>query len=165
MNNNIVDEFKRLISFYKDESDKFRQEKKMADVNKNSFRIKRLSTVLSKLKTYPEKITLNNYKDLLQIEGIGKRSVDRIKEILEKGKIMELGNYKDVKTEKKSSLNELEEIVGIGRAHALELYEKGATSIKKLKNMIKKGEIEVNDKIKLGVKYHVEVQVWEPVEH
>lgn len=154
MNNNIINEFKRLISFYKDQSDEFRKDKKMAEVNKNSFRIKRLSTVLSILKTYPNEITLDNYKKLKDIQGIGKGSVDRIKEILEKGKIVELGNYKDTKTEMKTGLNELEEIVGIGRAHALELYEKGATSIDKLKKMIKDGKIEVNDKIKLGLKYH-----------
>lgn len=154
MNDQIISEFQRLIAFLKEETDKFRLEKNTKKVTQNSFRIRQLSTVLAILKKYPTEITLDNYKELSEISGIGKGSLERIKEILEKGKLAELGKFVNVKQEKNKSINELEEIVGIGRAHALELYEQGITSIKMLKDKIKKKEIEVNDKILLGLKYH-----------
>ena len=45
------------------------------------------------------------------------------------------------------------QIVGVGRSKAVELYNMGATSKKKLKKMVEKNKIQVNDKIKLGLKY------------
>jgi len=154
MNEKIVSEFQKLLSFLKDEKDELISQKNIAQVNKYNFKIKRLTSVYYILKKYPEEITLENYKELKNIGGVGKGSIDRIKEILETGKLSEVGDYVDDKTDKKNSIEELESIVGVGRSHAVELYEQGATSVKKLKDMVKKGDIEVNDKIKLGLKYH-----------
>jgi DNA polymerase beta len=55
---------------------------------------------------------------------------------------------------KKESLEDLESVVGIGPAIALELYNKGIKSVKKLIKMVEDDEIEVNDKILLGLKYY-----------
>ncbi len=155
--NLLVSEFQRLIAFLKEETDKYRSSKNIKKVKQNTFRIRQLSNVLYILKKYPKTINLNNYKELDDISGIGKGSIKRIKEILEKGKLSELGDFttsNNVKKEKNKSINELEQVVGIGRARALELYEKGVKSIKMLKTKIKNKEIEVNDKIILGLKYH-----------
>lgn len=154
MNNNIIIEFKRLVEFTKNKIDLLKKEKKIKEANQLNFKIRIFNNVVSAIKSYPEKLTINNYKDLLSVQGIGKGSVDRVKEILENGKLSELGDFKDTKSEKKNTIEELEEIVGIGRSHALELYEKGINSIKELKQAIKDKTIDVNDKIKLGVKYH-----------
>ena len=151
MNEIIVSEFERLIAFIQNES----ETTNISTIkNKNIFRLKQLTRVLSILKKYPEKITKDNYMDLSEIDGIGKSSITRIKEILDHGTMMELGKFTDTRKEKKKSLNELEEIVGIGRAHAIELYDMGITSVKILKEKIKNKEIEVNDKILLGLKYY-----------
>ena len=85
----------------------------------------------------------------MSIQGIGKGSITRIKEIIETGKLSELGDFKDIKNDKKIAIEELEEIVGIGRSHAIELYEKGIKSVKQLKNEINNNTIEVNDKNKI----------------
>ena len=151
MNELIVSEFERLIAFIQNENEA------SSDIkikNTNVFRLKQLSRVLSILKKYPNQITLDNYIELKEIDGIGKSSIDRIKEILENGSLSELGKFKDMKKDKKKGLNELEEIVGIGRAHAIELYDMGITSVKILKEKIRNKEIVVNDKILLGLKYY-----------
>lgn len=154
MNENIIKEFSKLLAYLKDQMDKFKAEGDKKKTTQTSFKIKQLSTVYNILKKFPTEITIDNYMELKVVNGIGKGSLERIKEILEKGKLSEVGNFIDTKKEKISAINELEEIVGIGRAHALELYEQGITTIKMLKEKINKKEIEVNDKILLGLKYH-----------
>ena len=146
-NSKITSEFERLIAFIQNEND---------NNTANKFRIKQLSNVLNILKKYPEKITLDNLGSLKEVGGIGKGSIDRIIEILSNGSLSELGNFVDTNTntEKKQALQDLESVVGIGHVHALELYNKGITSVKDLKKQIKDGKIEVNDKIELGLKYY-----------
>ena len=154
MNDNIISEFQKLIFFLKDKLDTFKKLDDKKNANTYNFKIRQLSNVLGILKKYPENITIENYMKLKDINGIGKGSIDRIKEILSTGKLKEIGNFIDKKKEKNDSINELENIVGIGRARALELFEKDITSIEILKEKIKKNEIEVNDKILLGLKYY-----------
>jgi DNA polymerase/3'-5' exonuclease PolX len=113
-----------------------------------------MNDVLKILKNYPKKITLDNYKELEEIEGIGKGTIERIVEILKNGKLKELENYTNINSEKMKSINDLESVVGIGSVLALELYNKGIKSVKELKKMIKEKKIEVNDKILLGLKYY-----------
>ena len=50
-------------------------------------------------------------------------------------------------------MEELESIIGVGRSKAIEFYEMGITSVKELKEY-KKGLIELNDKVLLGLKYY-----------
>jgi len=154
MNSAIIENFEKLIHFIQNETDNFQQVKDLKSVTQNKFRLKQLTRVLSILKKYPTKISLDNYKDLLQLDGIGKSSITRIKEILETGKLNEIADFIDIKQEKTNALESLEEVIGIGRANALELYNMGITSVKILKNKIKNNEIIVNDKILLGLKYY-----------
>jgi DNA polymerase/3'-5' exonuclease PolX len=114
----------------------------------NKFRVKQLSNVLNILKKYPEKITLDNLGSLKEVGGIGKGSIDRIIEILSNGSLSELGNFVDNNTEKNQILQDLESVVGIGHAHALELYNKGIKSVKDLKKQIKDGKIKLASLIK-----------------
>jgi DNA polymerase/3'-5' exonuclease PolX len=153
MNSLIISEFERYISFIQNEQDALKQEQKMKEYNQNTFRLKQIARVISLLKKYPTKITLDNYTELASIDGIGKGSLEKIKDILENGQLSILGDYK-APVDKKNTLNELEEIVGIGRSHALELYNQGIKSIEDLKKKIKNKEIVVNSKILLGLKYH-----------
>jgi len=140
MNSIIISEFEKLVSFYKSDKD-----------TSSTFRVKQLKNVLSILSKYSEIITLGNYTKLKELPGIGDGTIKRIKEILETGKLLELSSFNQ---DKESQVNELEEVVGIGRVKALELFEKGITSIKILQEKIEKKEIEVNEKIELGLKYH-----------
>jgi DNA polymerase/3'-5' exonuclease PolX len=154
MNDIIVNEFKRLIAYLKDKLDTFKKNNDKKNINAYTFKIRQLGNVLGILKKYPNKITIDNYKKLIELSGIGKGSIERIGEIIKKGKLSEIGNFVDAKKEKNDAINDLEEIVGVGRAKALDFYENGITSIKILKNKIKNKEIEVNDKVLLGLKYH-----------
>jgi DNA polymerase beta len=154
MNNQIITQFERLIAFIREEADKFQQEKDFKKVQVNQFRIKQLSVVLSILKKYPNEITLENMDELKDISGIGKGSLERIKEILSSGTLKELGSFVDIKKEKRQAIENLEEIIGVGRAKALEFVDKGITSVEILQEKIKNKEIEVNDKILLGLKYY-----------
>jgi DNA polymerase/3'-5' exonuclease PolX len=106
------------------------------------------------LKKYPEQITLKNYQDLKEINGIGIHTIQRLKEIIEDKKLSELGDFKDNSNKKEEILDELESIIGVGRANALEFYNQGITSVKMLKEFIKKKKIEVNEKIELGLRYY-----------
>lgn len=154
MNELLINQFERLIAFIREEADTFQQKKELKKVQVNQFRIKQLSVVLSILKKYPNEITLENMDELKDISGIGKGSLERIKEILSTGTLKELGSFVDVKKEKRSAIENLEEIIGVGRAKALEFVDKGITSVDILKEKIKNKEIEVNDKILLGLKYY-----------
>jgi DNA polymerase/3'-5' exonuclease PolX len=154
MNSSIISEFERYIEFIQSEQVKLKQDQKLKEFNQNKFRLSQLARVLSILKKYPIKITLDNYTELSTIDGIGKGSLDKINDILENGKLSIIGDFVSSTNEKKQTLNELEEVVGIGRSHALELYKKGIQSVKDLKEKIKNKEIEVNQKIILGLKYY-----------
>jgi DNA polymerase beta len=150
----IITQFERLIAFIREEADVFQQEKDLKKVQINKFRIKQLSVVLSILKKYPKEITINNLDELKDISGIGKGSLERINEILTTGSLKELGNFIDSKKDKRIAIENLEEIIGVGRAKALELVDKGITTVDILKEKIKNKEIVVNDKIILGLKYY-----------
>jgi DNA polymerase beta len=154
MNNDILDEINRLIAFIQEDIDKLSLEKNVKAKTANQFRLKQIKNVFNILKNYPKKITIDNYTELKDISGIGKGTIDRIKEILLTGKLLELGNFVDNKKEKKKAIDDLESVVGIGHIHAIELYNKGITSVKQLKKNIKDKSIEVNEKIELGLKYY-----------
>lgn len=145
MNSQIISEFEKLVSKYKSEKN-----------TSATFRVKQLQNVVIILSNYTETITLDNYIKLKELPGIGDGSIKRIKEILETGKLLELANYN---SDKEIHINELEEVIGIGRVKAMEFYEKGITSVKLLKEKIETKEIEVNEKIELGLKYHGKYQV------
>lgn len=155
MNNNIISEFEQLSSFIQDELDRLILEKNQKEITANQFRLRQINNVLNILKKYPEKITIKNYEELKNINGIGQGTINRIKEILLNKKLLELGDYIDNKKEKNKAIEDLESVVGIGHTIAIELYNnKGITSVKQLKKMVKNKEIVVNEKIELGLKYY-----------
>jgi DNA polymerase/3'-5' exonuclease PolX len=153
LNDNIINEFEKLINFVKSEHDKYKKNKDVKNTTANMFRLKQLNNVLIILKNYPTKINLDNVDELKTIDGIGNNTIQRIKEILQTNKLSELDNFVH-STEKEDSLKELESIVGVGRSKANEFYDMGITTIKMLKKKIKNKEIEVNEKIELGLKYY-----------
>ena len=154
INSQIISEFEKLIAFYKNEADKLNKSDDLKSITANTFRIRQLRNVVSILSKYSEKITLKNYQELKELDGIGAGTIQRVKEILETGKLAELESFTDTNGDKEKSINELEEIVGVGRVKALEFYNQGITTVKMLKQKIKKGEIEINEKIELGLKYY-----------
>jgi DNA polymerase/3'-5' exonuclease PolX len=154
LNQNIVKEFERLISFIQLEIDNAREKKDIKTATANTFRLKQIKNATTIIKKYPKKLTLDNLDDFSQLPGIGKGTIDRIKEIIKSGKLSELEGFEEFEDKDKKIIEELETIVGVGRATALDFIKKGIKSVADLKKKIDKEEIEVNDKILLGVKYY-----------
>jgi len=94
--------------------------------------------------------------DVNNIPGIGKGSLNRITEILTTGHLSELKNKHTGKKQKQiESIMELTQVIGIGDKLAKKLViGHNIKTIDDLKAGIKKGTVEVNDKIKLGLKYY-----------
>lgn len=153
-NEKIIKQFEKLIAFVKNEIDKNKSNNDKKSETQNNFRLRQFSKVLSILKKFDKTITLKNLEELNELPGIGKGTIDRISEILKTGELKELKNFKYDNKKKDKALSNLEKVIGIGRTKALEFHKMGITSVTDLKNKIKKGTIEVNDKIKLGLKYH-----------
>jgi len=158
MNTTIINEFEKLVSFITNEIDQLKKTDDKKKITSNQFRLRQIKNVLAILKKIPNKITLDNYMELNNINGIGKGSLDRIKEILVTGSLSELTDFVDNNKEKNKIIEELETVVGIGHVNALEFYNKGVKSVKDLIKKINKNEIEVNDKILLGLKYYGKFQ-------
>jgi DNA polymerase/3'-5' exonuclease PolX len=146
----ILNEFKRL------------QEQIMFDIDNtsgkikliNQYRLKSISVAIKSIEKY-EKFSINesDLNELIKIKGIGKGTIERIKEIIETGKLSEIKITKDDKIYLKM-IEDLEEIYGIGRITAYKLFKE--YKIKSIDELIKKvdsGEISVSDNIKIGLKY------------
>lgn len=157
MNKKIIDEFIKLGSYIDFLIKDFKIKNMKKEENIYGFKQKQIKRVIDFLKKYPKKITKKNYIELLEIDGIGKGTIDRIKEILDTDKLEELKNFEitykklDVKNK---IINELSQVINLGPSKAKELYSLGVKSINDLKNKIKLGEIKINNKIKLGLKYY-----------
>lgn len=117
----------------------------------HTFRLKSCQNVLKILKEFKTKII--NTKQIENISGIGKKSIDRVEEILKTGKLSEIKISPDIDKYLKV-IDELDEVIGIGRKKAYELLKKhGVASIKELKIAYKNGKIDLPDNIVKGLKY------------
>lgn len=154
INSNIISEFEKLVNFIQLEIDSAKEKKDIKLTTANTFRLKQVKNALITIKKYPKQITISNLNEFGEFPGIGKGTIDRIKEIIQSEKLEEIANFKDTFDENKKILEELELIVGVGRVGALKLIKEGVQSVDDLKKKIDLGEIDVNDKVKLGVKYY-----------
>lgn len=147
-NRKIIDQFIKLIEQINYDLNKSETNEKR---NRNMFRLRQMKNVLRILKGY--KKVIRRGEDLKDIKGIGKGTIVRINEILEKGYLKEI-KVLSKKSKLNKYVNDLQKVIGIGKTTAIELVNRGITSVKQLKSMYKKGEIELNDKILLGLKYY-----------
>jgi DNA polymerase/3'-5' exonuclease PolX len=143
-NSKIIKEFEKLVSYVK-----------LQDKNQptNIFRLKNIKLALSIITKYPNKITLNNLNDFSQLNGIGKGTIERIKEILSNGHLSELESLHD-ETKESNISDKLEDVIGIGKSTAAKLIKLGIKSVKDLKANIKNNEIKISNTIKTGLKYY-----------
>lgn len=152
-NSNIIAEFEKLVKVIEND---LNNSNDMKTKTANTFRLRQTKNVLSIIKKYPKTINNNTIDDFKELPGIGKGTVERIKEILNTNKLEETKDFKEDKTMKEhnKALEDLESVVGIGRSHAIELIKQGITSVAQLKKAINNNSIIVNEKIALGVKYY-----------
>jgi DNA polymerase/3'-5' exonuclease PolX len=94
--------------------------------------------------------TILSGNDLANIKGIGPKTVARINEIIDTGKLSEIKSGQNQIT----AVKELSEIYGIGPVKASEFYTKyNIINLKQLIDADKKGLIVLTDQMKLGIKY------------
>ncbi len=149
MNEKIIDEFKKLLSYLQLLAE---NEKDLKEKVKFKFRIESIRRGLKVISKYP--LTIKSGKEIEHLEGIGKGIISRIDEILEKGKLSEIQSNKKVMEDMKL-LEELTDIIGIGPKIAKKLIKQ--YKLKSVADLIKRnkaGEIILNDKLLLGLKYY-----------
>jgi DNA polymerase/3'-5' exonuclease PolX len=121
----------------------------------NQFRISSLKKSLKIIIKYNKKIISGS--DLKDIKGIGKGTIARIDEILKTGTLADLKNYDKIiskYSDKESIINDLMNVIGIGRKIAINLIDEyNIKSVDQLKKLSDSGKIELNDKLKLGLKW------------
>jgi DNA polymerase/3'-5' exonuclease PolX len=144
----ILSQFKLLqkqIQFDIDYSDE--SKKKII----NMYRLKSIVKVIKQIEKYVGEIKSSN--DLKNIEGVGKNSLKRIDEILKTGKLSEIKITEESEKYLKF-INELEDVIGIGRKKAYELLKNhNIKSIAELKKKYDNGEIELPSNIIKGLMY------------
>ena len=152
INKLIIDNFKKLILLIQLENN-YLIDKKEQTIN--YFKIQSLKRSLKIIINYPNKILSGN--DLSHIKGIGKGTIDRINEIIKTGILIELKDYdKIIKklASKEEIINDIMSVIGIGRVIANQLISKyKIKSANELKKLSDDNKIQLNDKIKLGLKY------------
>jgi DNA polymerase/3'-5' exonuclease PolX len=149
MNEKIINEFSRLLSYLQLLTE---NEKDLKEKIKFKFRIESIRRGLKVISKYPQ--TIKSGKELEHLEGIGKGIISRIDEILEKGKLSEIQSNEKVIEEMKL-LDELTDVIGIGPKIAKKLVKQ--YKLKSIDDLIKRnksGEIILNDKLLLGLKYY-----------
>jgi DNA polymerase/3'-5' exonuclease PolX len=162
MNSIIINEFSKLVTFIQyqiNELEKDTSKDNAKNIVSYNFRLRQIKNILLILKKYNEEITIDNINELAQVNGIGKGTIERVKEILVNKKLSELDDFNKIYNNSKFKnenkiIDELSEIVGVGPVKAKEFFKTGIKSVHDLKTKIDKGTLEVNDKIILGLKYH-----------
>jgi len=141
----IISEFKKYIDQIKNDMDKATTRNEEL---KHSHRLNSVRKVIDIINNYPHEIKKG--EDLEDIKGVGTKSIIRINEILSTGKLSEIKKRKNIS----KYADDLEKIIGIGRKKALELIRKHKiTNVQQLDDSYKKGKIELNNKIIMGLKY------------
>ncbi|AYV82894.1 MAG: DNA polymerase family X protein [Hyperionvirus sp.] len=146
-NHLLISEFEKLkkqITFEMDYADN--RKERIA----HEFRWQAIERVIELIKKFPKKIT--SVKQLENVKGIGKGSLERVKEILKTGKLSEI---KPFMVDYQKYVEILQTIHGIGRRRAFELVtEYGVKSIDDLKKLYESGAIDLPDSIIRTLKYY-----------
>ena len=152
LNENIINQFKLLVKQIKFDIDFASGKQKMVHM----YRLGAIQKVLKILENFPDKIT--SEKQLENIKNVGDKSLLRIKEILETGKLSEIKITDDVDKYLKI-VEKLEDVIGIGRKKAYDLFKKyNILSVDDLIEKQKIGEIELPDNIIKGLLYYDKIK-------
>ena len=158
MNSNIIQQFTLLEKQIEAEYLNAKVENDIKEEKMHEFRLKSIKKILRALKNLDFEI--EDATDVKGIPDIGAGTIKRIKEILETGKLSELKNkYTSEKQKQIDSIQELENVIGIGSSTAKKLISQyGIRSVAELNEAIGTGKIKVSNSIKLGLKYYGIVQ-------
>ena len=147
-NDKLIVELKKLVKQKKYEISK---EKDTKIKKQLEIRLSKINNLIKIINEYPYKIIEG--KQISHIEGVGIKSVQKVDEILSKGYLSDvIMNDDDIKNQK--YIENLKKVFGIGDDLATKLVDKGIKNITQLKKAYKNGEIKLNHKVELGLKYY-----------
>ena len=147
MNEKIINQFKLLLKQIRIKMKSL----KGKDSIKESFRLSSTIKVIKILENFKKKI--KSIDDVKNVSGIGKGTLNRIKEILETGKLSEI-KLKKRDDKYLASIENLVKVFGIGKKKAHELVsEHNVKDISDLKKLVKSKKVELPDNIIKGLKY------------
>jgi apurinic endonuclease APN1 len=137
-NTKIVDILSKLQKYYKIKNDSIRA---------NSYQ-----RAVYQIKKYSSEIT--NGDQIKNLEGIGKKMIDKINEILLTGnlKILDELQVDSVIKKENKVKSELEEVFGMGPSIAKKLQAKGIRNIDNLRR--EQGNLDLTEQQKIGIQYH-----------
>jgi DNA polymerase/3'-5' exonuclease PolX len=136
LNNNLILPLTKMMLHYKNLDD--------------MIRFKAYQRAIYQIKKYNSVII--NGEQLKDSDGIGKKMIDKINEILTTGTLASLQNI--IQLENTSNIDELASIYGIGEAMAKLLIKRGISSVQKLKDAYDNGIINLNEQQLIGLKYY-----------
>ena len=115
------------------------------------YKLNNLLKVIQILSNYKNVITIEELPNIFKIKYIGEKTINRIKEILETGKLNEIYDIKN----KQKIIEELTKIYSIGAKRAIDIYNRyNILDFKDFKNRVKNGEIELTYQQTLGLKFY-----------
>lgn len=145
----IIEEFEKLIKQIKFDID---HSKSKSDVITNQFRLRQIKNATDIIKKYP--LEIKSGEQLKDIKGVGKGTISRINEIINKGFLSEI----KIETKEErylKQIEELQEVFGIGRKTAYDLIiNYNIKSVDQLKKAYNKGTIDLPYHVILGLKYY-----------
>lgn len=140
-NNEIIKQFKLLVEQIKLDIDFSSGKQQLV----HSYRLGAVKKVLEILEKFSDKIVSSD--QLANTKGVGDKSLKRIDEILKTGKLSEI-KITEESSKYLKVITELEEVFGIGRKKAYDLFMKHSIqSIDDLKQKAKDKLIELPDNI------------------
>ena len=152
MNNRIIRVLIQLKEQLTIESNNFLIESNTKKYIIYRYKLKVLENLIKIIRYYNKEIKINNVNELSKYNNIGKKSIDKIKEIIETGTLKILTNVKDISN---NSIKELEKVYGIGKQQAIYYnIHKNIKSVAELIKKVKSGDIKVNNNILFGLKYY-----------
>lgn len=154
MNAVIIEQFNRLVDQIRAEYLNAQVDNDVKEMKMHEYRLQSVKKISGILKRLDYEIT--DIKDVEGIPGIGEGTRRRIKEILETGRLSELkGKYNKKKQAAIDSIQELENVIGIGSKTAKKLVTRyKIKSVEQLKKAVKEDKIQVAEIIRLGLKYY-----------
>ena len=144
-NKYIVDEFIRYYMYIYSNYETSEKSSK-----ENYYKLLTIKKIIDNISKFKDKIISGNQFKI--IKGIGEKTITRINEIIDTGKLSEIKENKFESVT--SAIKELSSIYGIGPSKASYFYE--TYKIKNIKDLIKadkKGLISLTNQMKLGIKY------------
>ncbi len=127
--------------------------RKKETADKQVWKARAYAKVVKALKDYDKPVT--SFEDIEELSGIGAKIGEKIKEIIETGKLHQVEEIEKNKTY--AIIEDLLQIHGIGPAKAQELVTKHG--IKSIDELHEKQDELLNDKQKLGLKYYKDINL------